>query len=606
MTRLKAVSSQAAIISLLAAAILFLTSLLLYKGMEDLCLNRAKDTLLFEAAMVTGLLEESTDLAAKSKHFISELEKLGAIKSRRWIILQDRSGRVLWSSLKTSRIGAQLSGSWMKPAQKEKSQFFWWIKSSSPKGTFFAITKPLKSKGQVTAWLTLAMNAKSMSPLSGEFFFVAFWLLLIFVLFGILLNRFLSRRLSQDIKSMMEIVEALPASNSLQQAAEAARRLKRLKVNNYDLSMLKDLSADGFQKLLHHLGMCNRQLSKLELLFNNMKEAVFLLDEKKRVVAMNRAAETITAVQHRAAEGRPFNVLFRDLKFKGLIDRVYKEARDKEFELSLYTGDEGLEKRYYLVRLVVLKDGQAGGLSGVLVVMDDRTRIKSLEESRRRFVANVSHELKTPITAIKGYVETLQDGVGDRETEEKFLSIVARQVDRLENLVEDILTLSRIEASQQHTKVKMVECQPCRLIQRAIETCRLQAERKSISLVMDCDETIRCRLDSFLMEQAVSNLIINAINYSPENTQVMVKAYRQGGLLRIDVIDKGVGIHKKDIKHIFERFYRADKARSRQLGGTGLGLAIVKHIIQIHRGRIKVKSEPGKGSTFSLLVPLDL
>ncbi|NPA95095.1 MAG: PAS domain-containing protein [Thermodesulfobacteria bacterium] len=601
MNPLRATPKQAITAFLVASVVLLSTAVLLYKGMEDLCINRVKETLKFEAEIVSELLQKEGPRLSQPPHKLL-LTKLGSVKSRRWIILHDSSGKILWNSLGNSKQQGQSFDPWREREADEKGGF-WWIRSKSPKGLFYAITVPIELN-QETNYLTLAINARSLSPLTGEFFFVVFWLLLLLILFGILLNKFLSRRSARELSSVMDAVRAISTSTNLNEASERIKSLQRLRVTNHHISALKDMISEGFLMFLHDSQRCRNQLAKLELLFNNMKEAVFLLDERKRVAAMNRSAEEITRVQHNAAEGRPFNVLFRDLKFKELIDQVYREKTDRELELALYTGNEGTEKRYYLVRIVVLRERNGKGLSGVLVVMDDRTRIKRLEESRRRFVANVSHELKTPITAIKGYVETVLDGVDDKETEKHFLSIIARQAERLENLVEDILALSRIEAGPHLAKVELVETRVCDLLRRTLETCRLQAQRKSIELIMECDESLSSLLDPSLMEQAISNLIINAINYSPESTSVVVKAYRQGNFLRIDVIDTGVGIHKKDLEHIFERFYRVDKARSRNLGGTGLGLAIVKHIAQIHRGRVEVVSEPGKGSKFSIILPM--
>jgi two-component system phosphate regulon sensor histidine kinase PhoR len=224
---------------------------------------------------------------------------------------------------------------------------------------------------------------------------------------------------------------------------------------------------------------------------------------------------------------------------------------------------------------------------------------------RKDFAANVSHEIKTPLTAIKGFVETLQDGDQTRaEENRRFLGIIARHVDRLTAIIDDLMHLSRIERGDETKELAIEPCSVRELLTNAIGLCRENAAAKGIEIELDCGAELTARLDAPLMEQAVVNLLDNAIKYTQKTpSRVILSAAPVNGEFQIVVADEGIGISRKHLPRLFERFYRVDKARSRHLGGTGLGLAIVKHITQAHGGRITVESEVGYGSTFTLRLP---
>jgi len=232
-----------------------------------------------------------------------------------------------------------------------------------------------------------------------------------------------------------------------------------------------------------------------------------------------------------------------------------------------------------------------------------RNELARLENIRKEFVANVSHELRTPITSIKGYIETLTDGaIEDRENAVKFLDIISRQTDRLNSIIEDLLCLSRIEKDNETDGVdaKVVPVDP--VLYAAVSICSSNAEKKGMEVTIECDPGLRALMNPSLIEQAVVNLLDNSIKYS-ESEKIVVSAQIERENLVIRVKDFGKGIAKEHHDRIFERFYRIDKARSRNLGGTGLGLAIVKHIAHSHGGTATLESEPGKGTTFSIIIP---
>ena len=232
----------------------------------------------------------------------------------------------------------------------------------------------------------------------------------------------------------------------------------------------------------------------------------------------------------------------------------------------------------------------------MVLVLHDITNLKKLENLRREFVANVSHELKTPITSIKGFAETLLDGaMNDKQTLTDFLNIISKESDRIETLVFDLLELSHVE---QQTEIETEPVSLSEIAQSTIQNMQTIAEDKNISIIDEIEPDIVIDANKDKVSQVAINLLSNAISYSLDSSQVIVKVYKDMNKRILEVQDFGMGISEEDQKHIFERFYRVDKARSRDSGGTGLGLSITKHIMEAHNGRINVFSKLNEGSTF--------
>jgi len=237
------------------------------------------------------------------------------------------------------------------------------------------------------------------------------------------------------------------------------------------------------------------------------------------------------------------------------------------------------------------------------LVLNDITRIQKLENIRKEFVANVSHELKTPITAIKGFIETLRN-VKDPNDRKRFLAILESHSNRLNAIIDNLLKLSRIEGQEDSSEIRLEEGPVRAILESAVEECQSNIEENSIHIQIDCPENLSAMIHGPLLQQAVVNLLDNAIKYSDEELVVKLFARVDQNQLVITVQDFGMGIPEEHFGRLFERFYRVDKARTRKRGGTGLGLAIVKHIAHIHHGTVSVQSEVGKGSSFSMIIPL--
>ncbi len=242
--------------------------------------------------------------------------------------------------------------------------------------------------------------------------------------------------------------------------------------------------------------------------------------------------------------------------------------------------------------------------SRIDTITKQRNELARLENIRKEFVANVSHELRTPITSIKGYIETLKDGaINDKKNAVNFLGILSRQTERLNNIIEDLLSLSRIEREDGIKGFDLSSHFVFPVIENAVNTLISSAEKNKIKIKILCPEKLKAKITPRLFEQALVNLIDNAVKYSESGSEVIVSAEKIEGKIVVKVKDSGCGIEEEHLDRLFERFYRVDKARSRKMGGTGLGLAIVKHIVQSHNGNVAVESSPGKGSVFSIIIP---
>jgi two-component system phosphate regulon sensor histidine kinase PhoR len=299
--------------------------------------------------------------------------------------------------------------------------------------------------------------------------------------------------------------------------------------------------------------------------------------------------------------GRSIPEAIRNLAIQKFVTRSLKSRTPVEDDIAVYQNGE----RILNIKSAPLLDMGPEPI-GMLIVFSDVTQLRRLEDMRRDFVANVSHEIRTPLTAIKGFVETLhQNTVATPEEAERFLGIISKHVDRLNTIIEDLLMLSRIENEGERGDIKCEKTRLRDIFQNAIQICRPRADEKRIQIDLAVDEGLSAMVDPVLLEQAVVNLLDNAIKYSDSNKTVLLQSRTSGNEIRLSVRDHGIGIEKKHLPRLFERFYRVDKARSRALGGTGLGLSIVKHIAQAHGGHVTVESSLGEGSLFTIHLPRD-
>jgi len=353
-------------------------------------------------------------------------------------------------------------------------------------------------------------------------------------------------------------------------------------------------TADRLQKDIQAL---NEERNLRALILANMTRGVIAIDAHHAVMDLNESARRLLNLRNPAPEGTRIGEVTRYPELLSLIDASEKGSDPVEREMT--AGEVVLG-----MRATSLKD-VAGRRVGTLVVLSDVTLLRKLETVRQDFVANVSHELRTPITSVKGFAETLLDGaMNEPETAERFLKIIVRQANQLESIIRDLLELSRLEQNSAQT-LDLQVTPVADILKNAAELCQSRAADRGVALSLACEEGLTAVVHAGLMEQAMVNLIDNAIKYGAggERAKVDIAALKEGSCVRITVRDYGNGIEHKHVERLFERFYRVDKGRSRELGGTGLGLAIVKHIVLIHKGTVGVESELGKGSTFTIRLP---
>ncbi len=335
----------------------------------------------------------------------------------------------------------------------------------------------------------------------------------------------------------------------------------------------------------------------LEAVVREMKMGVIVLDTDKEILYANPFIYKNFPLKG-GMEGKKVSDIINDKALLKTIDTAFSLKGNKSHEITIEgKGNQILEVR--LVPFSIESDSKV-----IIGFFQDVTEEKKVEEIKRDFVANVSHELRTPLASIKGYTETLLGGaLDDKRILKKFLTIIDRHANRMTALIEDLLTLSKLESHQMPMTFEPLDIRS--VISGVIQGFEKQVKDKGIEIVMDIadGEIPKVMGDKGRLEQVVVNLVDNAIKYTNDGA-VKVVAKKLDNILRVDVEDTGIGIPEKDIPRIFERFYRVDKGRSRELGGTGLGLAIVKHIIQGHNGKIWVESQLGKGTTFSFTLPL--
>jgi two-component system phosphate regulon sensor histidine kinase PhoR len=352
---------------------------------------------------------------------------------------------------------------------------------------------------------------------------------------------------------------------------------------------------ESFQQLSHTA--MERALAEQETLFDSMIEGVLLLDEQGRIRIANRAFHRLFGTNAGLRGKTPLEALRRH-EVSELLERLGGESNVLDYEMKL----PGLEERWLQINAAII-NGNDGRRLGAILVFHDLTRLKQLERTREEFVANVSHELRTPLSLIKGYAETLLDSArNDPEVAGHFLKIIERNANRLDLLIQDLLTISSLESGRIKLNLQPVPLRP--LVEKVLADFKTRADAKGVKLVNDLPE-LTATADVNRLEQVLANLVDNAIKYGRGQGMVSIGGRKaDADEIEVFVQDDGPGIPPESLDRVFERFYRVDKARSREQGGTGLGLSIVKHIVQNHGGKVWVKSELGKGATFFFTLPL--
>jgi two-component system, OmpR family, phosphate regulon sensor histidine kinase PhoR len=343
-----------------------------------------------------------------------------------------------------------------------------------------------------------------------------------------------------------------------------------------------------------------RQRKEIEAVLSSMTEGVVAVNREEKILSVNQSAARMFQKEQSELLNRSVQETIRNPDFQRFVRISLLNDKPHEEDIFFHFGDETLLN----VRSAPLIDA-GGDRIGIIVILNDVTRLRRLENMRRDFAANVSHEIKTPLTAIKGFTETLKTGALNNPAEAgRFVEIIENHTNRLIAIIEDLMKLSVIEQNAGDKKIALAECRILPLLFSAIRTCKLKADEKKIEVLYSCDSDLTAKINAALIEQAFVNLLDNAIKYSEPGKSIEIEATGTDSEIAIVFQDHGVGIEREHLSRLFERFYRVDVSRSRKMGGTGLGLAIVKHIVIANSGSITVESAPGEGSRFVIHLPV--
>lgn len=447
---------------------------------------------------------------------------------------------------------------------------------------------PLFREGKVVRVLEVSQSTMHIRAAKAEWWR---WVALISVgaiASALLIARLLSRPITRSFQALRALTDELSEGRNVRPAhfpniAEAEEL-------GDSLSRLAERFAERLDGVL-------RINNEQEAVLAGMAEGVLAIDAEHRVISLNRAAGRLLGINPTEIMGRALHEIVRNAELLRLVDQILASRKPAENDIVFRQPDE----RILQVRGTMLADTHDRG-SGAVFVLNDVTRLRRLENMRRDFAANVSHELKTPITSIKGFIETILDGASTDDAR-RFMDIIARQADRLDAIIDDLLALSRIEKEAEASDIVLSTSRLKDVLLGATGDCQVRADERRIRVEIRCQDDVQARVNALLLQQAVRNLLENAVKYSDDGGVIHVVGERTAEEVRVSVVDYGCGIAPEHHARLFERFYRVDKARSRKLGGTGLGLAIVKHIVLAHRGRVTVESTPGKGSKFTIHLP---
>ncbi|EIA4160646.1 PAS domain-containing protein [Listeria monocytogenes] len=450
------------------------------------------------------------------------------------------------------------------------------------------VAVPVKHQGKTDGVLRISISLESVDAAVAKL-----WgnLALIFGIALVIIaaiSVFIARKITRPVREIIEV------STDLANHKYDSRIHGKISGELQDLSISVNTLAESLETQMFEIKQ-NEQ--RLNAIVQNLVSGVMLINVDKQVIMTNRTMYQILGETE--ITGKPFYEVIKSFALSQLIEGTFETKTIQQKEIILY-----FPREMILDASVSPILGENGEITGIILLLYDITQIRHLENVRSEFVTNVSHELKTPVTALKGFAETLLDGaMYDEVLLKKFLTIIKEESDRLHRLIMDILALSRIEQNPVAENVELVDVDE--VIEQSARTIFEMATEKNIRVTIPekTSASVMIETDRDKLQQIIINLLSNAINYTPVDGKVEVKLIEQEAEVIIEVTDNGIGIPAKDIDRVFERFYRVDKARSRHSGGTGLGLSIVKHLVENCGGRIEVESQEEVGSTFRVTLP---
>ena len=460
--------------------------------------------------------------------------------------------------------------------------------SATLKADMLYVAVPLKSGGSIQAVLRLALPLERIQAVLGTTRKTLLFSLLVGLGAAFILGTLLARSFIRPVNRFIYASEKFSKG-------EFSHRIHLDSPDEMGrLAQTLNGMAGHIEEKIRLIEVQNQQLRAI---FQSMVEGIMVLDKETAVIAVNPAIERMFAVTQSRAQGKTFLEIIPNNDIAEVIHQVLRSNTIVSRELAI------VWPVHKILQLNAVPIVEAGAVAGCLIVAHDVTEMRRLETVRTDFVANVSHELKTPLTSIKGFVETLREGaLEDKEHAVHFLHIIQEHTDRLNNLINDLLDLSYLESKGSALAKEQVKFKD--LVDKVFSDFGVSIKKKSIAVKNLIPSDMSVLADKAKIEQVFTNLIDNAVKFNKEKGELVIACREEAGKIVVSVQDSGIGIPVKDLPRIFERFYRVDKARSRELGGTGLGLSIVKHIVELHNGAVGVESTEGIGSRFWFTLPL--
>lgn len=559
------------------------------KNLEENSLREIKSSLVTQANLIESQIP-APSLRTEDSLYLEMLARDLRPKIKSRITIINLKGKVLADSEKTNQEILAMENHLGRPEVRAALEGATGIDthySSALKIDMLYVASPIKEKNEVIGILRLALPLESVQ----RTLFVIRKTILLGLVFALGLALVLGLVVTgHTIKPINRMIQV---SRKYSEGDFSRRIIQSSKDELGQLASTLNKMAQGLEDKMKEIKAQNH---KLEAVFNSMVEGIIVVDEASRIISINPAIEKIFNISEKEAQGKAFLEAIRNNDISEVINIVLSTRMPYSAEISLVLP----VRRIFEVNATPIFDNDA--IDGCLLVTHDITELRRLETIRKDFVANVSHELKTPLTSIKGFVETLLEGaLDDKENNRGFLKIIQDHAERLNSLVNDLLSLSHLELKE--IKLEKEEFDLREQLEGILRGFSSQLKKKNIEIKDELPQGLLVKADKDRLEQVFTNFIDNAIKFNKERGIIKVYSQDLDDKVKITIEDSGIGIPEKDIPRIFERFYRVDKARSRELGGTGLGLSIVKHIVELHGGSVGVESTEGLGSKFFFILP---
>jgi len=542
-------------------------------------------------ALMAGELIDSIMAAEKEEQLVDDMcKRIGADTGHRLTYIAP-DGRVIGDSLEEVHLmenhlnrpeiqSALLEG-------KGTSQRY----SSTVDMEMYYVALALESDGQTRGFVRISVPLYFIQSNISQLRTILMSGLLLALLISSLLSMRFSGKIIRPLEEMGRVARGI-ASGDFNKRVNYRR--------NDEIGVLSRTINEMGETLKEKVEQVVYEKNRLETVVSSMTSGVILCSDRGEIDFINDAAAAIFGLSKAEVAGLPLNVAFRSYLLYDQFQEALAGGEIKTFDLNLFFP----ETRVLQVHMIPVKDHAAAKTIGVLAVLHDITGLRSLERMRSEFAANVSHELRTPLTTIKGYAETLMDEANweDRDTALHFIKTIDKEAERLSRILSDLQNLSQIESNKGVMKKQKVFIK--QIVKEAVSLLKKQADSKNLDVKLEAGQGECCiQGNPDWLLQLFIDLLDNAIKYTADGGKIVIAIREKGNECIVAVSDTGMGIPAADLPYIFERFYRADKARSRRLGGTGLGLAVVKHIVEAHNGRVDVKSSVGEGSTFTISFP---